>query len=47
MTINVLVSSNLPYFIQLMCVLGSDYYELYPMEKIMCSMVLSLAMESG
>ena len=30
-----LVSSNLPYFIQLKCVLGLDYCELYLMKENM------------
>lgn len=33
LSINVIVSSNLPYSIQLMCILGLDYYELYAMEE--------------
>ena len=35
MIIIVVVSTNLPCFIQFMCVLGSNNYELYPMEEKM------------
>ena len=31
--VDVLVSSNVPYFIQMACVLGSYYYELYRMKE--------------
>ena len=32
LTLDVLVSSYLPYFIQRMCVVGSYYYEFYPID---------------
>ena len=35
LTIDVLVSSNLPHFIQMTCILGSCYYDLYPMDEKM------------
>ena len=45
-TIDVLVSSGLPYFIPMMCVLGSYYNELYLMDDN-CSTTLLLESESG
>lgn len=32
LTIDMIVSSNLPYFIQMTCVLRLYYFELYPMD---------------
>ena len=40
LTLDVLVSSNLPSFIQMLCVLGSYYYKLYPKDEKIFNVIL-------